>query len=130
MTYDPELLARRVREHRKAAGLTQAALAERAGLAFETISRIESGREPPSLRSAISLAEALGVALDEIVGRSPAAQPHLGAMAPEHKKLIALAAQLDPKVLKHLMALLSAIRSGTTEGRRSARSSRSKTSRK
>jgi transcriptional regulator with XRE-family HTH domain len=55
------------------AGLTQAALAEKAGLAVETISRIESGREPPALRTAMSLADALDASVDQVVGRRGAA---------------------------------------------------------
>ena len=75
MPFNPKDVARAVRQHRVAAGLTQAELAEHAGLAFETISRIESGREPPSLRTAIGLADALAVSLDAVVGHVPGQPP-------------------------------------------------------
>ena len=116
-SYDPIRLGRSVRTHRKAAGLTQAELAERADLAFETISRIESGREPPSLRTAISLADALGLPLDVVVGRTVAA-PAAAAPPdrPDLRRLLALAGKIEPGTLRHLVGLLRAVAS-----RRSAR---------
>ena len=97
MSYDPQTLARAVREQRKAAGFTQAELAERAELAFETVSRVESGREPPSLRTAVRLADALGLPLDVVVGRTKAAAVsedwRTGA---DVRRLVEFAQRLDP----------------------------------
>ncbi len=113
-SYDPVRLARSVRSHRKAAGLTQAELAERADLAFETISRIESGREPPSLRTAISLADALSLPLDVVVGRTTAAP--LGATTaspplqrPELRRLLSFASKIETGMLRHLVAIARAL---------------------
>ena len=50
---------------RIASGLTQAELAERAGLARETVSRIEGGHAP-NLRTARALATALGWPVDTL----------------------------------------------------------------
>jgi len=50
-----------VREARRRAGLTQSALAERAGIAFETVSRIERGTLNTTVRTLLAIAEALGV---------------------------------------------------------------------
>jgi len=107
-SYDPIRLPRCVRTLRNAAGLTQAELAERANLAFETISRIESGREPPSLWPAVSLADALSAPLDGIVGRT--ASPHLedakaatGSAAA--RRLLSYAARIDDKTLGHLVSI-------------------------
>lgn len=50
-----------IRRLRKAAGLSQEALAERAGLALRYVSGVERGEENPSLRSLVALAEALDI---------------------------------------------------------------------
>ncbi len=60
--------AHRIRMLRREAGLTQAALAERAGLAEITISAIERGQKQPRLATVAAIAKALGVSLDELVG--------------------------------------------------------------
>lgn len=67
--FDPVDLGLAVRALRKDRRMTQAELAERAGLAYETVSRVETGREPPSLRTAMALADALEEPLDVVVGR-------------------------------------------------------------
>jgi putative transcriptional regulator len=82
-SFDPRSVADALRKLRTRQGYTQADLAERAGLAYETISRIESGREPPSLRTAVQLANAFGVPVDELIGRSPA--PTTAGKRAEHE---------------------------------------------
>ena len=52
---------------RKAAGLSQGALAEKAGQRAATISDIESRKIDPRLSTVKALAEALGVEIDNIV---------------------------------------------------------------
>lgn len=54
-------IAGRIRDLRRSADWTQAELAERAGLATETISRIETGRRGLSVASLCWIAQALGV---------------------------------------------------------------------
>lgn len=53
-----------VREARRRAGLTQRALAERAGTTQSAIARVESGRTAPSLESVLSLVRDCGFDLD------------------------------------------------------------------
>jgi len=48
-------------------GLTQAALAEKAGVNRVTVAEIETGRKHGSIATLRSLAEALGVSLDDLV---------------------------------------------------------------
>ena len=55
------------RQHRR---LTQAALAERAGLGQGSLSDLERGRRMPSFESACALADALEISLDDL--RHPA----------------------------------------------------------
>ncbi|MFA4889169.1 MAG: helix-turn-helix transcriptional regulator [Candidatus Omnitrophota bacterium] len=65
------MLAERLKMIRKKKGLTQQKLAERTGLAFNTITKIEQGiGDSPTLKTLLKLADALGVGLDELVGRS------------------------------------------------------------
>jgi len=65
------MLAKRVKECRKQKGWTQQKLAEETGLSFNTITKIEQGiGDSPTLKTLIKLADALGVGLDELVGRS------------------------------------------------------------
>lgn len=55
------VVAREVRVARLAKGLSQAALARRAGTTQSAISRLELGDTPPSLRTLARLGEALGL---------------------------------------------------------------------
>jgi transcriptional regulator with XRE-family HTH domain len=55
--------AREIRNARRRAGLTQAALAERAGTSQATLSAYESGRKEPSLRTLGRVLEAAGARL-------------------------------------------------------------------
>ena len=61
----------RVRELRKARGLSQQALAGD-GVSAGYVSLIESGKRMPSAKTAAVLAERLGVEVDELMGREPA----------------------------------------------------------
>ncbi|MGD8451930.1 MAG: helix-turn-helix transcriptional regulator [Phycisphaerae bacterium] len=55
-------LAERIRQRRRAAGLTQAALADRAGIRTETLNRIERGKTEPDFRTVRKLVVALRTA--------------------------------------------------------------------
>jgi transcriptional regulator with XRE-family HTH domain len=52
---------------REAAGLTQVQLAERAGVAIDTLRRWEQGRNLPRIDDAYRLAKALGVPINKVV---------------------------------------------------------------
>lgn len=59
----------RLKEFRVKAGLTQQSLADKAGMAREIVTRIETGRVTPELPTLIKLADVLGCTIDELVGR-------------------------------------------------------------
>lgn len=59
----------RLREVRLKRGLTQGQLADAVGLKFQTISRLELGREKPTYETAIKLTKALDVSYDYLFGR-------------------------------------------------------------
>ncbi len=52
-----------IRHHRDRAGLTQTDLAEKIGIAPETVSRLERGTFAPSFDTLVDLATALGVSV-------------------------------------------------------------------
>jgi transcriptional regulator with XRE-family HTH domain len=64
------MLAKRLKELRKEHDWTQQKLAEKAGLSFNAITKIEQGAaEHPTLRTLLKLADAFKVSLDDLVGR-------------------------------------------------------------
>jgi transcriptional regulator with XRE-family HTH domain len=66
-TFDPTELARRVKELRRAGGLSREVLAVRAGLALRTLVRIENAEGKPREATLRVLAAGLGVTFDELL---------------------------------------------------------------
>ncbi len=64
---EAHLFGRRLRELRKAAGLTQEALAEAADLSGNYISDLELGLKVPSLTILVRLSEALDIGTPELL---------------------------------------------------------------
>lgn len=73
-----EQIESRVRAEREAAGLSQAALAARAGLTRQAISAIEAGHYLPNTAVALRLAQALGCRVEALF-HLPAESPRLAA---------------------------------------------------
>jgi len=63
-------LGERIRELRKARGLTQNELAERMGVTQALIASYESARRSVPLRKLCMLTDVFGVSMEELVGRS------------------------------------------------------------
>ena len=61
------LLGEAIRAERKKAGVSQEKLAEKASLSTVFISRVERGKESPSVDSLVKIARALGVRVRELV---------------------------------------------------------------
>ena len=61
-------LAKRLKQLRAERGLTQAALAKRAGVTLSYVGRLEIGKHDPQLSSLRKLAKALKVTVGELVG--------------------------------------------------------------
>ncbi len=64
------MLEQRLRQLRKKAGWSQQKLAEKAGLSYNVITKIEQGvAKRPSIQTMMKLADAFGISLDDLVGR-------------------------------------------------------------
>jgi len=69
---DERGLGKQLQMARQAAGLTQQQLCHQANLSFSTLTKIERGAiKSPSIFTIQSIAGALGVGLDELVGQAP-----------------------------------------------------------
>lgn len=69
----------RLRDLRKQAGSTLAALAETTGISVSTLSRLESGQRKATLELLLPIARAHRVPLDELVGAPPDGDPRVHA---------------------------------------------------
>lgn len=78
-------LAGNVRRLRKAASLTQAQLAEAAGLPRATVAACEQPDANPGLQVLLALSKVLGVTMDELV-RPPPTQRHYKVPRSEHRQ--------------------------------------------
>ena len=65
-----EVLASRLKRHRMSLGLTQLELAEKAGIPYQVINRLEHGRQSLYVERLVTLATTLNVSLDYLVGRT------------------------------------------------------------
>src|SRR5262249_52305909 len=62
------VLAERLKRHRKSLGLNQAALAERTGIPYQVISRIEHGHQSLYVERLAELAHTLNISADYLMG--------------------------------------------------------------
>jgi transcriptional regulator with XRE-family HTH domain len=102
------VVARNLRAARRAAGLTQAELAEAVGITNESLSRAERGTILPTVRTLSRLATVLGTTLDALAGRVP---PALGEGPPStadarRMRLQRHLAALDDRTVARLLALV------------------------
>jgi transcriptional regulator with XRE-family HTH domain len=58
-----------IRSRRAALGLSQAQLAQRAGVSLRQLARYEAGEQQPVLSAAVTLADALGISLTQLAGQ-------------------------------------------------------------
>lgn len=74
-------IGQRVRTYRRAKGLSQEALAERAGISVTHMSHIETGNTKLSLSVFLALVDGLGVSADSLLRDSPSGQSRAGELA-------------------------------------------------
>ena len=83
-------LGERIRELRKARGLTQNELAERLGVTQALIASYESARRSVPLRKLCVLTEVLGVSIEEVVGQ----------VAPKQRRKPGPPSQIERKLME------------------------------
>jgi transcriptional regulator with XRE-family HTH domain len=66
-----DALAANLKQHRKAAGLTQGQLAGKAGIPRASLANMEQAESNPGIESVVAVANALGVSLDELLTPPP-----------------------------------------------------------
>lgn len=113
------MFARRLRAARKAQGLTQAELAERAGLAVEVCGRLERGAVVPRSDTVVRLSLALAVSTDSLLGGADEPVPRSAREPeaayddpPELRRLVRRLRGESPRTLRLLDALVSSMRRG------------------
>lgn len=84
----PMNVARTVRDARRRAGLTQAALARRTGTSQATISSYENGHKEPSVGTLRRLLAATGARLTVATGRRPVREPSEAELARAAQTLV------------------------------------------
>jgi transcriptional regulator with XRE-family HTH domain len=67
MSPTPKQMGARIRRLRKGKDMSQADLAKRAGLTRVYVTRLEAGRQDPSLSTINALAKALGVPVSDLL---------------------------------------------------------------
>ena len=64
------MLSKRIKDLRRKSGWSQQKLAEKAGLSYNAITKIEQGAaKKPTIQTIIKIADAFEISLDELVGR-------------------------------------------------------------
>lgn len=108
---DAEIFSKRLKQARDLRGLSQAQLATKAGLPAASVSHFESGPRKPSFDNLKSLASALDVTTDYLLGRAdtPEASATVGQL---HRDLHRLTSQ-DLELTKGFVELLISKRKPT-----------------
>lgn len=104
MELDYPAIGQRIRRLRKAQGLTQQALAERAEQEPSNISHIERGATKLSLPTLVNIANALGVTADELLCDSIAASGTV--FQHEAVQLLADCSHMELKIITETMRTL------------------------
>ena len=96
-------LGRRIAAQRRAVGLTQEQLAERAGVNVKTVQGVEQGRTEPELRTVTRLAKALGTSIENLV---PHTAPSVETVM---RRIEADLRGLPQPLLEHVAAVIRAL---------------------
>lgn len=104
----------RVREARKAARLTQDALAERLGRTVESVSNLERGKSLPSLEALAAIADALGLRLPDLLSGIEAESLDREQLQLESRAMAAIRT-LDKPRLRIAVKQLEALQEGPGE---------------
>jgi len=87
MASTSEIIGNRIRALRSAKGWTLEILAERAGVRFETVSRVERGVQEPTLGTLDKLCSTLGVSVRDLLPEDEGSRPSAAEVAEVMAKL-------------------------------------------
>ena len=105
----------RMRELRKERHLTMKELGQKVGMSESTISLYETGKHDPDLETLNRIADALGVTVDELLGRSAGTEEDVWELReryrrdPDIRVLFDAAAKAKPEHLRAVAAMLKAL---------------------
>lgn len=108
------IIGLRVRDARKAVGLTQDALAERLDRTVESISNLERGKSLPNLEGLAAIAHELGLRVSDLLADIEAESVDRERVGLESRAMAAIRA-LDNTRLKIAVKQLEALREGSGE---------------
>jgi FMN phosphatase YigB (HAD superfamily)/transcriptional regulator with XRE-family HTH domain len=101
VSVDEKGLGERLQGARKAAGMTQQALCQKANISYSTLAKIERGAiKSPSIFTIQNLVVALGGSLDELLGIKPAGASHEGGAPQTDQPVQAPAKQVSKNGIK------------------------------
>jgi transcriptional regulator with XRE-family HTH domain len=102
-------LGARIIERRRQLDLSQGALAHRAGLRRDRLSRIENRHATPTLSEALALSRALALGLDELIAGIPPSAGLAGqtALFPQLSEILQLGSQEEVATLRRLLSVLA-----------------------
>jgi transcriptional regulator with XRE-family HTH domain len=98
-------LGQRIEEARRTRGLSQAELADRAGLTRATVNRIEHGKVSPTIDSIQRIASVLGVSMDELFSGLTPPKASAGDEPPRHHYKFESSYVDNPDYREYLRAL-------------------------
>lgn len=104
-----KLIGSQVRQCRKAAGLSQADLAEKAGISLDMVGRLERGITAPSLDTLNTLSTTFGVSIAELVSIGISESALLRRRNKELEDIVTMLNGVDSKDLKWLKTILQAV---------------------
>lgn len=104
MVYDGEV-GERIRALRMRSGLSQAALARRAGIGQTSVSAIETGKQSPTVDTLERICQALGVALEQFFCK----QGNVDLVPLHMQDLMEMARRLTDEQVASLVAFLRSV---------------------
>jgi len=112
---DKNMLPKRITEERKKRGLSQAQLADKAGVTPGAISQIENGQRIPTIPVLSGIARVLGVSIDYLTGKSEKSELEDLLQQEEIQIFFRGFQELDPEDQKTIIKQIEFMRSRSRE---------------
>lgn len=89
--------------------MTQADLCKRTGIPSSLMANYYSGKKSPALSNAIVIADAFGISLDELVGKTQHGDTTPRTLIPYEKEFIGILEQLKPESKDYLLSMATGL---------------------